>query len=62
VPPRAEAPGQRFEGSELVAFWGVREGKRELGSVILRVTTEPLVLPPVALRRHHPARDDRARC
>ena len=44
LPPRAEAPGQRFEGDELVAFWGVREGTRELGSVYLRVATEPLVL------------------
>jgi methyl-accepting chemotaxis protein len=44
VPARAEAPSQRFEGDELVAFWPVRQGARQVGSVHLRVSTEPMLL------------------
>ena len=42
-PARAESQGHRFEGDELVIFWPVREGQRQVGSVFLRLSTEPLV-------------------
>ncbi|HEX6707322.1 MAG TPA: methyl-accepting chemotaxis protein [Albitalea sp.] len=42
-PVRAQAPGQHFEGNELVAFWPVREGARQVGTVYLRMGTEPLI-------------------
>ena len=44
VPAHAEAPSRHFEGDELVAFWPVHQGAREVGSVYLRASTEPLLL------------------
>lgn len=44
LPLRAEPAGQRFEGDELVAWWPVTQGSRQIGSVHLRVGTEPLAL------------------
>lgn len=41
-PPQAEEIGQRFEGDELIVFWPVKEGKKQVGSVYLRLGTEPL--------------------
>jgi methyl-accepting chemotaxis protein len=42
LPGQAESPGQAYEGSELVGFWPVSQGGRQVGSVHLRVATEPL--------------------
>jgi methyl-accepting chemotaxis protein len=44
LPARAEPPAQRFVSDELVTFWPVRQGARQVGSVYLRMSTEPLVL------------------
>jgi methyl-accepting chemotaxis protein len=43
LPQRAEARGQRFDDSDLVVFWPVTRGKQQLGTVYLRVRTEPVV-------------------
>ena len=44
TPPRAQEPGQRFEGDELVTFWPVRQGTQKVGTVYLRVNTEPVAV------------------
>jgi methyl-accepting chemotaxis protein len=44
VPARAQAAGQRFEGDDLLVWWPVRQGKRQVGTVFLRVSTQPLTL------------------
>jgi methyl-accepting chemotaxis protein len=42
LPARAASMGQGFEDDELVGFWPVNQGGRQVGSVFLRVGTEPL--------------------
>jgi len=44
VPPLQPGPGQRFEDDHLVIAWPVRQGTRQVGTVVLHVTTEPLLL------------------
>ena len=41
-PPRALPPTQRFEEDELVSFWPVHRGARQVGSVYLRMSIDPL--------------------
>jgi len=41
-PPSAEPQVQRFEGNEFVVFRPVRQGQRQVGTVYLRASTEPL--------------------
>jgi len=43
APARAEAAVQRFEGNDLVSFFPVQQATRDVGTVYLRVGTEPLV-------------------
>ena len=42
VPQRSETPGHRFEGDELLMFWAVKENQRQLGTVFLRLSLEPV--------------------
>jgi methyl-accepting chemotaxis protein len=42
APNRGEAPGQRAEGDDLLVFWPVKQGPRELGTVFLRAAPEAL--------------------
>lgn len=42
LPEQAEQQGERFEGDELVVFWQIRQGARKVGTVYMRVSTEPL--------------------
>jgi methyl-accepting chemotaxis protein len=42
LPDRAGPPAQGFEGKELVGFWPVSQGPRQVGTVYLRVSTESL--------------------
>jgi methyl-accepting chemotaxis protein len=42
LPARAEPQGQRFEGNELAAFWPVKQDQRQVGTVYLLASTEPL--------------------
>jgi len=44
VPSRAQDAAQRFEGNELVTFWPVKQGQRKVGTVYLRVDTEPVAV------------------
>ncbi|HSW06793.1 methyl-accepting chemotaxis protein [Aquabacterium sp.] len=44
VPAMAADIGRHFENNDLVAFWPVRQGTRQLGSVYLRMSTEPMAL------------------
>jgi methyl-accepting chemotaxis protein len=44
LPAREEQNVQRFEDDELVAFWQIREGSRQVGTVFLRMNTEPLAI------------------
>ena len=44
LPARAQAPGQHFEGNHLVVSWPIVQGTRELGTVHLRMRTEPLAV------------------
>jgi len=44
VPARAETAVQRFEGDDLVSFYPVRQGQQQVGTVYLRVSTEPLLI------------------
>ena len=41
-PLRAQAQGSHYEGSELTIFWPIKEKDQQIGSVYLRVQTEPL--------------------
>jgi PAS domain S-box-containing protein len=41
-PSSAEPRGQRFEESAFIVFWPVLLGQRQIGSVFLRASTEPL--------------------
>jgi PAS domain S-box-containing protein len=41
-PSSAEPLGQRFEENALLVFWPVLLGQRQIGSVFLRASTEPL--------------------
>ncbi len=43
-PPSSELQGQRFEGNEFVVFWPVQLDQRQVGSVYLRASTEPLAI------------------
>ncbi|MDO8413968.1 MAG: PAS domain S-box protein [Gallionellaceae bacterium] len=43
-PSFAEPPGQRFEENEFVIFWPVQQEQRQIGSIYLRVRTEPLMI------------------
>jgi methyl-accepting chemotaxis protein len=42
LPERAEPQGHRFEDNELLVFWPVTSDRRQVGTVHLRVRTEPL--------------------
>ena len=42
-PLRAQAQGSHYEGSELTIFWPIKERNQQIGSVYLRVQTEPLL-------------------
>jgi PAS domain S-box-containing protein len=42
APSSAESLGQRFEENALIVFWPVLLGQRQIGSVFLRASTEPL--------------------
>jgi methyl-accepting chemotaxis protein len=44
IPGLQPAPSQHFDDDHLVAAWPVRQGGRDVGTVLLRVSTEPLVL------------------
>lgn len=44
VTQRTLEPGQHFEGDELVTFWLVKQGTRRVGTVHLRLSTEPVAL------------------
>jgi methyl-accepting chemotaxis protein len=41
-PLRALPQGSHYEGSELAIFWPIKEKEQQIGSVYLRVQTEPL--------------------
>jgi methyl-accepting chemotaxis protein len=43
LPANAEPKGLRIEGNELVIFWPAEAGKQQVGTVYLRLSTEPLV-------------------
>ena len=42
-PSRAKPQGSLFDGSELTVFWPVMEKTQQVGTVYLRVNTEPMV-------------------
>jgi methyl-accepting chemotaxis protein len=42
LPSRPEPNVQRFENDELISFWPIREGTRQVGTVYLRMNIEPL--------------------
>src|SRR5471032_2052933 len=42
-PARAEGQGQRFVGDDLVGTWPIQEKQRQVGSVYLRLSTEPML-------------------
>jgi len=42
-PPLAQSRGTLFEGSELTIFWPIMEKSHQVGTVYMRVQTEPLV-------------------
>lgn len=43
LPANAKPQESRFEGDELVMFWPARAGNQQVGTVYLRLSTEPLV-------------------
>ena len=44
VPPRAQPADRPSRPTDLVTFWPAREGSRQVGTVYLRLSTEPLML------------------
>jgi methyl-accepting chemotaxis protein len=42
LPTLAESSGQRFDGDELAGSWVVRQGPKQIGTVYLRASIEPL--------------------
>jgi methyl-accepting chemotaxis protein len=42
LPTRAQEFGAKFEDGELSGFWPVRQGRTTVGSIYLRIATEPL--------------------
>lgn len=44
APVRTQEQMQSFDGDELITFWPVRQGSRKVGTVYLRVSTEPVVV------------------